>query len=365
VTIGAPRQNGDYGQGQPEMAQRWMVKAHIDDNVCEPCKGNDGKLYRSRADAYKDYPNGRGYKKCVGAQYGNTCRCRVIKRGRAAKNEGAMPQDLEAMIAKARSLTVGTSARALTHAILESPRRAAAVGTNPPMMAMQDFRAEGNSLYLYDAIGGWDGTQAIDVAQALAGMTGPVDLHINSPGGIIFEGAAIYNALKQYAGGPVTSWIDGYAASAASFVMLAASPYDAAADTGGVRMAKNAFVMIHDGMGLAMGTEDDMRDVADLLGMLSDSIAGIYAVRAGGTPADWRDIMRSGDTWYSADSAKADGLVDLIIGQDAPPEPDEPQPGPLDIGLFQPTARAESPVNNVAPFDLEGLRIALKGAIVR
>ena len=61
MTIGAPRQNGDWGQ--PEMAQRWVVKAHIDDNVCEPCSENNGKTYRNRADAYADYPNGRGYKK--------------------------------------------------------------------------------------------------------------------------------------------------------------------------------------------------------------------------------------------------------------------------------------------------------------
>lgn len=66
--------------GQIEAAMRWQVKAHIDDNVCEPCKKNDGKLYRNRASAYADYPGGKGYIKCVGAKYGNECRCSVRKR---------------------------------------------------------------------------------------------------------------------------------------------------------------------------------------------------------------------------------------------------------------------------------------------
>lgn len=61
-------------------AMRWQVSAHIDDNVCDPCKNNDKKLYRSRAAAYADYPGGKGYIKCVGAEYGNQCRCRVKKR---------------------------------------------------------------------------------------------------------------------------------------------------------------------------------------------------------------------------------------------------------------------------------------------
>jgi hypothetical protein len=63
-----------------ELAMRWAVKAHVDENICEPCKKNRNKTYRNRAAAYADYPGGRGYIKCVGAEYGNTCRCKVVKR---------------------------------------------------------------------------------------------------------------------------------------------------------------------------------------------------------------------------------------------------------------------------------------------
>ena len=70
-----------------ENAQRWLVVTHDDDNRCEPCAGQDGRLYRNRADAYKDYPGGKGYVHCTGAEYGNACRCHVVKRGR--KGEGS------------------------------------------------------------------------------------------------------------------------------------------------------------------------------------------------------------------------------------------------------------------------------------
>lgn len=354
MTIGAPRQNGDYGQGVPEMAQRWVVKAHIDDSVCDPCRENDGKTYKNRADAYADYPGGHGYRNCVGAQFGNKCRCRIMKRGRKGRSSENVKRDLATLIAKAQALTAGASARNML------PLRP---DNAPPIAAMEPMRADGNAIYLYDAIGGWDGTKAIDVAQALAGMSGPVDLHFNSPGGIIFEGAAMYNAVRAYTGGPVTSWVDGYAASAASFVMLAASPYDAATDTGGVRMADNAFVMVHDGMGLAMGTADDMRDMADLLDMLSDSIAQIYANRTGGSAQEWRNTMTDGDTWFTAQSALEAKLVDVIVGQVTDPAIEESAGAePLDLSLFQPVASATGSTTP-SPFDFDGARNALKGAL--
>ncbi|MEU3161792.1 phage portal protein [Streptomyces griseoincarnatus] len=63
-----------------EAAMRWQAVAVIDDNTCEPCRDNDGQLYRNRAAAYKDYPGGSGYVNCTGAEFGNECRCKVVKR---------------------------------------------------------------------------------------------------------------------------------------------------------------------------------------------------------------------------------------------------------------------------------------------
>lgn len=63
-----------------DMAMRWVVTGHPDANCCDPCEKNIGKTYRNRATAYADYPGGKSYIKCVGEEYGNHCRCRVVKR---------------------------------------------------------------------------------------------------------------------------------------------------------------------------------------------------------------------------------------------------------------------------------------------
>lgn len=68
-------------------AMRWVAVCKDDDNSCEPCRDNDGRQYRNRAAAYKDYPGGKGYVKCVGAEYGNECRCVVKKRRGLSKED--------------------------------------------------------------------------------------------------------------------------------------------------------------------------------------------------------------------------------------------------------------------------------------
>lgn len=70
-----------------EAAMRWEVVTEHDDDVCQPCADNDGHLYRNRAAAYKDYPGGSGYVHCVGAEYGNDCRCKVVKRRKTRDDE--------------------------------------------------------------------------------------------------------------------------------------------------------------------------------------------------------------------------------------------------------------------------------------
>ncbi|WP_432019904.1 phage portal protein [Streptomyces sp. 1222.5] len=70
-----------------ENAQRWVVVTAQDDNVCEPCADNASATYKNRAQAYEDYPGGSGYVHCLGEQHGNSCRCKVVKRGR--KGEGS------------------------------------------------------------------------------------------------------------------------------------------------------------------------------------------------------------------------------------------------------------------------------------
>ena len=221
----------------------------------------------------------------------------------------------------------------------------------------REFRAEAgtagapSSIYLYDYIGGWDGVSAKDMVATLAELSGDVDLHINSGGGDIFEGVAIYTALGSYSRGTVRSYIDGIAASAASFVALAGSE---------VIVEAPATMMIHDGWGFTIGNEQDHLDAAGVLGKLSGTIAEMYAKKAGGTAEEWRTKMRA-ETWYTAAEAVADGLADRIAGQDAAAPANA-----FDLSVFNYAGRAlaAAPViyNEAQPFDVDALRDALKGA---
>lgn len=186
-------------------------------------------------------------------------------------------------------------------------------------------------VYLYDEIGGWGITAAEFVAEFKALGPRPVDLHLNSPGGDVFDGVAIYTALVQHPA-DVTVHVDGIAASAASFIACAGTR---------VVMAKPATLMIHDAWGLCVGNADDMRSTGDLLDKLSTTIAGIYADRTGGEPADWRATMR-GEAWYNAAEAVAAGLADEIA---APPARADapPMDRAWDLSIFNYAGRDQAP----------------------
>jgi ATP-dependent protease ClpP protease subunit len=174
---------------------------------------------------------------------------------------------------------------------------------------------EAAKVYVYDIIGGWD-LDGSEFVQAIHGLDAKaIDLHINSPGGFVFDAVAMYEALQAHPA-KVTARIDGLAASAASFLSQAADPYDAGTDTGGVRIAKGGRVMIHDAQGVGIGSPADLREYAVLLDAVSDDIAGYYADRAGGKPAKWRDAMRA-ETWYSSAEAVKARLADRVTGTDS------------------------------------------------
>lgn len=160
---------------------------------------------------------------------------------------------------------------------------------------------------VYDDIGGpggqwaemFGGVCARDFAAQLAPVTGALEVHINSAGGEVFDGIAIAQAVRSHAG-PVTTVVDGIAASIASVI----------AQAGEIRvMAPGSMMMIHDALSGCCGNEAEMQKMAGTLGKVSDNLAGIYADRAGGTAAQWREAMRA-ETWYTAEEAVAAGLAD-------------------------------------------------------
>jgi HK97 family phage portal protein len=77
----------DWAVPEIEAAQRWVVKITDDGDTCHNCREQDGRTYKNREQAYKDYPEGEGYVRCEGVAYGNACRCRVVKRGRKGEGE--------------------------------------------------------------------------------------------------------------------------------------------------------------------------------------------------------------------------------------------------------------------------------------
>jgi ATP-dependent protease ClpP protease subunit len=173
------------------------------------------------------------------------------------------------------------------------------------MKSWYELKAKADSvdLYIYDEIGMW-GIRASDLIGELRGLKGKaLNVYINSPGGDIADGIAIYNALGRHEGA-VNVTVDSLAASIASVIAQAGQKRT---------MAQSATMMIHEPQGLAMGDPATMDKMGDVLNLLGDQIAGIYAGRAGGSADYWRQKMRD-ETWYKADDAVVAGLADEALG---------------------------------------------------
>lgn len=163
-------------------------------------------------------------------------------------------------------------------------------------------------IWLYDAIDAWaddwwGGVSAAMLVEAFQELDGgPVVMHVNCPGGDVFEALAMYSTIKQYPG-TVEVRVEGLAASAASYVALA-----------GDRMViePQAMMMIHDAWGVEVGNAEEMHRYADLLDKSSQNIADIYATQVGGTPGEWRALMKA-ETWYTGREAVDAGLASGLI----------------------------------------------------
>lgn len=188
---------------------------------------------------------------------------------------------------------------------------------------------------LYDPVdswGDWWGTSAKEFAEALDQLPADVveiRLHINSPGGEVFEAIAILNALRAHKARFVAV-VDGLAASAASFIAAGADE---------LVMAPNSELMIHDAWGLCVGNAADMVVMAELLDHLSDNVASVYAAKAGGSVEEWRASMQR-ETWFSASEAVDAGLADRI----SEPATTEGQPSNrFDLSIFTYAGRSHAP----------------------
>lgn len=204
-----------------------------------------------------------------------------------------------------------------------------------------NFVNEGDKpkIYIYDEIGFW-GTEASEFVKELNKLEDPViELHLNSPGGEVFDGLAIFNSLKQHKS-EIHVFVDGLAASAASFIAQAGDK---------VIMSRNAEMMIHDGIAFAYGNEQDMLDTARVLSNLSNNIADIYAQaakRRGFTDtseASFRGLMRE-EVWYNGRETVDAGLADEVT--DTADDEAEEATNKWDLTFYNSAGRAnaESPL---------------------
>lgn len=167
-----------------------------------------------------------------------------------------------------------------------------------------------NVINIYDAIGYdyWTGgvtANSISAALRNIGPTADVIVNINSPGGDVFEGLAIYNLLRQHQGA-VTVRVLGLAASAASYIALAGDR---------VEIARAGFFMIHNAWTYAAGNRNDFADIGGVLAEIDAVIAEIYAVRTGIDQADLAAQMDA-ETWISGTKAVEQGFADAYLATD-------------------------------------------------
>lgn len=163
-------------------------------------------------------------------------------------------------------------------------------------------RTSGTEVLIYDEVGAY-GVTAKGFLAELGALPddAEIDLRLNSPGGSVFDAVAIYNALKRHSG-EITVWIDGIAASAASYIAMAG-------DT--IVMPENAFLMIHDPSGLVMGTAEDMRSTAEALDKIKGSLIQGYAAKSGKDDGEIATMMAA-ETWLDAQDALNLGFIDRI-----------------------------------------------------
>ena len=173
-----------------------------------------------------------------------------------------------------------------------------------------------NSISIFDVIGAdyWgEGVTASRIAGALRSLGGAdVTVNINSPGGDMFEGLAIYNLLREYEG-RVTVKVLGLAASAASVIAMAGDD---------VQIGRGAFLMIHNCWVYAMGNRHDLAQIAADMAPFDNAMSDIYQARSGLDAATVNRMM-DGETYIGGSEAVEKGFADSLLSADEIADDDE------------------------------------------
>lgn len=190
----------------------------------------------------------------------------------------------------------------------DAPSTALERWSNGPMAAAGE---DASTITIFDIIGEdyWSGggftTKRMSAALRAIGPKA-VTVEINSPGGDMFEGLAIYNLLRDHPA-EVTVKIMGIAASAASVIAMAGDV---------VTMGRGSFLMIHNCWGVVIGDQQDMRAAAETMAPFDAAMSGIYAARTGLAEKSIAKMMDA-ETYINASDAVAQKFADGLM-EDAP-----------------------------------------------
>lgn len=164
------------------------------------------------------------------------------------------------------------------------------------------------TINIYDVIGRdeYGGVSAKRISSALRAIgERDVVVNVNSPGGDVFEGIAIYNILRAHPFN-VTVRVVGLAASAASIIAMAGDE---------IQMGRAAFLMIHNVWVLAIGNRNDLRAVADMMEPIDDALADVYATRSGNDKDTVAEMMDK-ETWLNGSQSVDNGFADSVLAAD-------------------------------------------------
>lgn len=197
-----------------------------------------------------------------------------------------------------------------------APRFAPSAESRWNVTAPRAAYVEDRTINIYSVIGeAWDydgyeytqtGTTSMQIAQILSDLgPGPITVNVNSPGGDMFEGLAIYNLLREHQG-EITVNVIGVAASAASTIVMAADV---------LRMGKSSFLMIHNTWLYTAGNRNDLTAMAAKLLPFDKAMAAIISDRTGRSVEDIMSLMDA-ETWINGEEAVSGGFADALLGDE-------------------------------------------------
>lgn len=153
-------------------------------------------------------------------------------------------------------------------------------------------------IYIYDEIS-WFGIIATDIASQINDLdVEKINLHINSPGGLVFDGVAIMNLFRQHKA-KVIVYVDGLAASIASVIAMAGDE---------IHMADNAMFMLHNPLVLMIGNAGELRKEADVLDQIKETLITSYQSHSD-LERDELALLMDDETWMDADVAITNGFA--------------------------------------------------------